>query len=112
MAIIQTLHVEAGATYDAVEFVYLEDDGVTPVDLTDWTARLVVRDEDTAAKMIDIVPTIAVETATISFTFTAAQTALLTGQNYVYAIELKHPSNEPVVQIARGQVTVLPEVVY
>lgn len=112
MAIIQTLHVEAGATYDAVEFVYLEDDGITPVDLTGWTARLVVRDEDTNVKMIDMVPTIDVPTGKISFVFTAAQTALLTGENYIYAIELKHPDNEPVVQIARGQVTVLPEVVY
>lgn len=110
MAAIQfNLHVEAGATFER-SLVYTNDDG-SLFDLTGYTAELQVRLTPTSATaVIDIEPQINVQTATISWQFTAAQTALLTASSYVYAIELTNQSGF-VIRLMEGSVIPSPEVV-
>lgn len=106
-----SLYVQAGATYDLYSFRYLEDDAVTPVDLTGWSALLQVR--ETAASpdvALEVVPTITAATGMVEFTFTATETASLTGVNYVWAIELTSP-DDVVVRLVGGKLVVSPEVV-
>lgn len=109
MAFRVNLYVEAGATFSR-EITYTNPDG-TLFDLTDYSAELQVRPTATSStKVIDIEPTIDVETATISWTFTAAQTALLTASKYVYAMELTH-TDGTVIRFIEGDITPSPEVV-
>ncbi len=109
MAIQYNLHVEAGATF-VRDLVYTNPDG-TLFDLTGYTAKLQIRPSATSAtKTLEVVPEIDVVTATVSFTFTAVQTAALTG-SYVYAIELYAPTGGVVIRLMEGAVIVSPEVV-
>lgn len=108
-AIQLNLYVEAGATFNR-SLVYTNDDG-SLYDLTDFTGELQVREtvsSSTAALTVE--PTIDVETATISWEFTATQTSTLTETNYVYAMELYGP-DDLVIRLIEGVVTVSPEVV-
>lgn len=102
------LSVEQGATYDLYSFRYLQDDGVTPVDLTGWTATGQVR--DTAGSLVfSFTPTITALLGEVDFTFTATQTALLTSTSYVWGIELA--KSGVVVRLVEGKILVSPEVV-
>lgn len=108
-AIQFNLHVEAGATFER-SLIYTNDDG-TLFDLTGYTAELQVRLTPTSSTaVIELEPEIDVETATISWTFTAAQTALLTASSYVYAIELTREDGY-VIRLLEGSVIPSPEVV-
>ena len=108
-AIQFNLHVEAGATFER-SLVYTNDDG-SLFDLEGYTAELQVRLTPTSSTaVIELEPEIDVETATISWTFTAAQTALLTASSYVYAIELTREDGY-VIRLLEGSVIPSPEVV-
>jgi len=108
MAANDTLYVDAGATFTR-QYVYTNTDG-SVFDLTGYTARAQVRTDYTAATAtIDTNPTIDVGTGTISLTFTATETGLLTNTQYVWALELtKSPT---VIRLVEGQVVVSLEVV-
>lgn len=108
-AIQFNLHVEAGATFER-SLVYTNDDG-SLFDLTGYTAELQVRERATSTTaVIELEPEIDVETATISWTFTAEQTSLLTASSYVYAIELTKIDGY-VIRLMEGAVIPSPEVV-
>lgn len=104
-----TLYIEAGATFDAYSFRYLQDDKVTPVNLTGWTAKLQIRETPDSALALEITPTINTTQALIEFTITAAQTATLTLSKYVWALELTNATT--VIRLVEGKVVVSPEVV-
>lgn len=109
MAFIANLYVEAGATFSRT-ITYTNDDG-TLFDLTDYTAELQVRETvSSATAVITKVPTIDVEAATISWTFSAAETATLTAEKYVYGLELTK-TDGTVTRLVEGDLTVSPEVV-
>ena len=109
MAFIAHLYVEAGATFTR-EITYTNEDG-TLFDLTDYSAELQVRETASSeTATITKVPTISVPDATISWTFTAAETAALTEAKYVYAIELTK-TDGTVIRLVEGDLTISPEVV-
>lgn len=111
MAFWQQLFVEAGSTFSEVQFQYLQDDGVTPVDLTGYSALMQIRRSYSSDAILEIEPTIDVETGTVSVSMTSEETALLTRPKYLYAIELSSDSGEPVIRFVEGDVLVSLEVV-
>lgn len=109
MAQVQTFHVEAGATYSQ-EFVYRDDNGDL-FDLAGYSARLQLRETpEDARPALDIELDIELETSTLSFELSAAQTSTLTAPRYKYAIELYAP-DETVIRLLQGSFKVSPEVV-
>ena len=109
MAFIANLFVEAGATFTR-EITYTNEDG-TLFDLTDYTAELQVRETASSqSAVITKTPSISVPDATISWTFTAAETATLTADKYVWALELTK-TDGTVIRLVEGDITVSPEVV-
>jgi hypothetical protein len=109
MSFVYTMNIDAGATFTR-QFEYLNDDG-TPFDLTDYTALFQARLKPNTALVLEAEPTIDTETGTVSLTLTAEETATLTAEQYVYAIELIHTTNEPVIRLVGGTILVSPEVV-
>ncbi len=109
MAVRYKLHIDAGATFKR-EFEYTNDDG-TVFNLTGYTAKLQIRETVDGPLVLEIIPAINVTTGVISFTLTAAQTATLIKPEYVYAMELYAPGNEPTFRFIEGGVEVSPEVV-
>jgi hypothetical protein len=108
-AIQLNLYVEAGATFQR-SLTYTNDDG-SLFDLEDFTAALQVRQTVSSDEaVIDIEPFIDPEFATVSWEFTAEQTASLTATNYVWALELYGP-DDLVIRLVEGAVTVSPEIV-
>lgn len=108
-AIQLNLYVEAGATFTR-SLVYTNDDG-SLFNLDGFTAELQVRESVSATSAtLTVEPSIDVETATISWEFTAAETSALTADSYVYAMELYGPDSL-VIRLIEGAVTVSPEVV-
>jgi hypothetical protein len=109
MAYIVNFYVEAGASFSR-SVTYTNDDG-TLFDLTDYTAELQVRETvQSASAILTITPTIDVQTATISWAFTPAQTSTLTASSYVYAMELTKDDGS-VIRLIQGSLTISPEVV-
>lgn len=108
------LIVLAGSTFPSVSgdcsFYPTDADGVA-ISLTGWTAKLQVKENPSTAALIDIVPTINTTVNSVSFSFTPAQTTLLTKTDYVYALELTQTSTSKVMTLARGKVEVTPEIV-
>jgi hypothetical protein len=112
-AVKYDLELEAGASF-AVTFTYLQADGVTPVPLTGWTARAMIRTsaQDTSVEpLVDVAPTINTGTGEVALNLTAAQTRAALGGN-AWALELTASGGEPVVRLAHGKVLVSPEVVH
>jgi hypothetical protein len=108
------LAVNAGSTWpnafaDAV--FYPTDHTGTPFSLTGWTAKLQVRETASSAAVLTIVPTINVTANSVSFSLSAAQTALLTKSSYLWACELTQTASSKVMTLARGLVEVAPEIV-
>jgi hypothetical protein len=109
MAYIANLYVEAGATFSRT-ITKTDEDG-TLSDLTGYTAALQVRETvASASAVITKAPAIDTEEATISWTFSATETRLLTASKYLYALELTH-INGTVIRLLEGDITVSPEVV-
>lgn len=108
------LVVNAGSTFPNVfaDAVFYPTDNVgAPFSLTGWTAKLQVRETPDKTAVIDIVPTVNPIENSVSFSLSAAQTALLTKASYVWACELTQTSTGKVMTLARGLVEVAPEIV-
>ena len=108
------LVVNAGSTFpnafaDAV--FYPTDNLGAPFSLTGWTAKLQIRETPYTNAHIDIIPTVNDTENFVSFSLSAAQTALLTKTSYVWACELTQTSTGKVMTLARGTVIVAPEIV-
>lgn len=109
MAFTVNLYVEAGATFSR-EITYTNPDG-SVFDLTGYTAELQVRETaKSATAVITMNPTLNTVSGKVSFTLTALQTATLTADKYVWAIELTH-TDGTVLRFVEGDITVSPEVV-
>lgn len=104
-----SLRIDAGATYDAVQFRYLEDDKVTPVDLTGWDIRAQIREYPSAALKLELNPEWDSATGLISLVISATDTGTLTADKYVWALEVE--KDGVVVRIVSGTVKVSAEVV-
>lgn len=103
-------YVNAGATFTR-QLTY-----TTPqqelFDLTGYTARLQVRESVFSEQpVIDITPTIDVTEATITWTFPAADTAALTRERYIYAMEISNTVEDVVVRLIEGDIIISPKVV-
>jgi hypothetical protein len=109
MATVYTLEIDAGATFTR-QFEYLNDDG-TPFDLEGFSALFQIRLKPDTELILETVPTIDLDTATVSLVLTAEETALLTEPDYVYGLELIHESGEPVIRLVGGTCLISPEVV-
>ena len=108
------LNVLAGSTFPSVAgpvTFYPTDDTGVAFSLTGYTARLQVRENPGTTAIIDINPTVDTSANSVSFILTAAQTALLTKTDYVWAIELTKTATSEVLTLVRGQVNVTPEIV-
>lgn len=104
------LHIDAGATFN-VSFVYTNADG-TVYPLTGYTASMQIRPSATSTTLsASVTPTITVATGQIDVVIPAATTSTLTSSPYVWALELKAPTADPVIRFAEGRVIVSPEVV-
>lgn len=125
-----SMTVVRGSTWED-SFVYLQDDGVTPVDLTGYQARMQIRtlvgqfgtstadtlvmELTTANGRLTITPA----EGKVELKVSAADTVLLNPDNakrvkHVYALELFRPAGvdpEYVIPLVQGKVTVLGEVV-
>ena len=112
MSFYQQLIIEAGATFNDIQFQYLEDDEVTPVDLTGYTAKMQIRLNPSSELVLETAPVITTSTGTVAVALTATQTGLLTEPKYIYGIELAGPGGEPVIRFAEGDILATPEVVY
>ena len=108
MAESYSLSVDAGATYNAVSFLYKDEDG-TPINLTGWTGKLQIRETPASSLVVEVIPTLT-SAGMVEFELSATQTALLTQKAYVYAIELTDPDGV-VVRLIGGKVNVSLEVV-
>ena len=100
--------VDAGATFERGWQVFL-DDGVTPYDLTGYTAKLQVRESASTTLLFEVTPTITISTGTVDSIWSAANTALMTKVLYNYALELT--SSTKVIRLAEGVCNVSLEVV-
>lgn len=107
MAAVETLFIDAGATFEC-GFEYLNTDE-TVFDLTGYTALLHIRETIEGELVLSVVPDIDVLTGTISFTLSAADTSDLTAAKYVYAMEITDGTK--VVRLVEGGIVVSSEVV-
>lgn len=108
------LVVNAGSTWPnpfQPAVFYPTDNVGAPFSLTGWTAKLQIRETPHTSAHIDIIPTVNDTDNSVSFSLTAAQTALLTKASYVWACELTQTSSGKVMTLARGLVEVAPEIV-
>jgi hypothetical protein len=109
MSIRDNFTVDAGGTLVRT-YVYTTEEG-TPVDLTDYTAKAQVRHSSKGTLILEAEPTIDTETATITMTWTPAQTKALVDSNYVYGLEVATEDEADVIVLATGVVTVNQEIV-
>jgi hypothetical protein len=108
------LVITAGTTWpNAFEpaVFYPTDNVGAPFDLTGWTAKVQFRESPFTSAHLDVIPTVNVTENSVSFSLTAAQTALFTKVAYVWACELTETSTGKVIELARGKVEVNPEIV-
>lgn len=105
---VADLNIEQGAGYVAT-FTYLQPDGVTPINVTGWTAKMEIR------PFVGVTPLLTVGTATgeivvtgaiglFTLTLTALQTDLL-DRGGVYDVLLQPPSGQP-IRLVEGRVHV------
>lgn len=110
MAATYNFSVDAGATYN--KKIYWKDNNGAVINMVGYTAKLQIRDYAGGNLVFEVTPTITVDTGAIDFTFTAAQTTLLTKPRYVYALELSLVAgSDPVVRLIEGTINVSLEVV-
>ena len=103
------LTIEQGAGY-SVSFTYLQSDGSTPVNVTSWAAKMVIRTILGAAPMLTVgtvTGEIAVTGASgiFTLTLTAAQTDLLTAGG-IYDLLITPPGGAQPIRLVEGRVTV------
>lgn len=92
------------------KYQYLDEAG-NPVDLTGYTALAQARRSPSAPLAGEVVPTIDLETATITMTIPGAQTAALTDEHYLWAMELSNESTGAVEVLVYGVVQIVKEIV-
>lgn len=110
MAKQESLNIDAGATYPLGFECLNDDDTVFP--LTGYTAQLQIRTTASASTaIVTVTGTIDTVSGIITTDIPAVKTALLTGTQYVYAVEITAPGGEPVYRISEGNVYVSAEVV-
>ncbi len=105
------LCLEQGASWDTQ--IVWEADG-TPVDLTGWTARMMLRTTAEAAS-----PTVSLSTAmstmtalsngTIGLSYSAISSAAITAATYLYDLEVQSPSGN-VRRLMQGRAVVSREI--
>lgn len=92
------------------KYQYL-DEGGDPVDLTGYKALAQARRSPNAPLAGETEPEIDLETATITMTIPAAQTAALTDEHYLWAMELSNESTGAVEVLVYGVVQIVKEIV-
>lgn len=107
MAKTYDLKIDAGATY-TVSFRYLENDGITPFDLTDYSVQCQFRDDTGNLVLTPDVQKVALEGLVI-LKVTAAESSAFSSSPLFYGVELH--SVDDVIRLVQGQVWVSPEVV-
>jgi hypothetical protein len=110
MAANYPLHIEQGATFQRQWVVKNRlTDELVP--LTGFTATSQIRDSANVALVLTITPVIDTVNSTITITLTGAQTATLTGTEYLWGLKLTASGGEPNYRYVEGKVTVSPAVV-
>lgn len=112
-ALTYHLELEAGASYSAT-FLYRQADGVTPVNLTGWTALAQIRRsayDSSTEPLVEVVPDITPLTGQVVLALTSEQTRAAVDGG-AWALELTNTGGEPVIRLAHGRVKVSPEVVH
>jgi hypothetical protein len=103
-----SLHIDAGATFDAIEFRWLDADGETPVDLSEWTGAAQVRATPDGPLLLEF--DVNKVDGLIALYADAEATSALSEGVYLWALEMTH-SDGTVVRLADGKVHVSGEVV-
>ena len=104
--------IEAGTDWEPT--LWLEEEDETPKDLTDYTAKLHIR-EKIEGPLIKELKTGAGITITgpegkIQLAMTESETSALQITNGVYDLELSSPTPVKVTRLLEGDITVTPEV--
>lgn len=116
-AIQYDITVEQGANYTKA-WTYCEADGITPVDLTGWSARMSLREgyaDDGNAVVLALTSspaagiTITAASGLITIRMTATETQALTSDKLRYDLELVDPSGQ-VDRLFEGRVILKREV--
>ena len=114
-AVKQPLEIEQGATFK-FKINWFQDDEITPVDLTNYTARMQIRSEVTSTTVLLELTTengrITLNGASgvIDLYVSATDTAALAFTAGVYDLELVDGSNSDVYRLMYGLIEVSPEV--
>ena len=107
--------VDQGATLNRA--LFLKDSAKRPIDLTDYTARMHIRDSVDSTNIIEILTTeneqIVLDEldGRVDILLTPAETAALVAKSYVYDLELESPEGD-VTKIISGKLTVRAEITY
>jgi hypothetical protein len=107
--------VDQGATLNRALFV--KDSAKKPIDLTDYTARMHIRDFVDSTNIIEILTTendqIVLDglDGRVDILLTPSETAALVAKSYVYDLELESPEGD-VTKIISGELTVRAEITY
>ena len=115
MAYIGNDTLDAGADYSMVVSVFTDETNTTLLNLTGYTARMMLKTGYNAAT-----PAISLTSpsgglvidgpnGTMTVTMTSAQTTLLTDPSYVYDLEIVSPGGQ-VTRVLQGTFMVSPEV--
>lgn len=109
----QDLFIEQGATF-SFSVQWLQSDGVTPKNLTGYTARMDVRTAQKAPALVALTSpsggiVITPATGVITVTITAAQSDAWTVAKALYDLEVVAPDGT-VTRLLKGAVTVDPNI--
>ena len=96
------IEIEQGATF-AREFTYTQGDGVTPMNLTGWTARSQIRKHPGGPLVAEFTAAVTALTGVVTLSLTATQTGAIYSGG-VYDLELVN--GVQVDRLIRGRVTV------
>jgi hypothetical protein len=110
MAARHDLYIDQGTTFTR-DFIYKGSDG-TPIDLTGFTAQMMIRKTATAASpaVLDVAPTITALEGKITLSLTDEVTSALPAPfSGVYDLELTDGSGT-VTRLVQGRVTIDPGV--
>lgn len=101
--------IYAGGDFTRI-YQYLDADN-DPVDLTGYTAKAQARRTPDSSVAGEVIPTIDYETSTITMFIPGAQTAALTDEHYLWAMELENSTTGGVEVFAYGVVSIVKEIV-
>jgi hypothetical protein len=107
--------VDQGATLNRA--LFLKDSAKRPIDLSEYTARMHIRDSVDSTNIIEVLTTendqIVLDEldGRVDILLTPAETAALAEKSYVYDLELESPEGD-VTKIISGKLTVRSEITY